>query len=415
MFRKILAVAKWEYLEKVKTKTFIISLLITPLIIISFSIIPTLLFNEETPTVRTVGILDTSGIYFKPLREELDKYELEDGQPNFLLINLAEKNGDMNKLKNAADKEVLSSKLDSYLLFINAGTDSLNVEYRSASIGNFKEVQQIENTINSIRINLKLKEEGIRTELAEFLKERVKIGQIKVEYEGKEKKHNFSTVFFTSFIFMLLLMMMVIYSGQMLVRSMIEEKSNRLIEVLVSSSTSDELLAGKIIGLSSLGLTQIFIWMLIGISLVGGSVIPPEAFENIVPMLGYFILGFLFYTTLFVGIGSIVTTEQEAQQITTYLSLILMLPVVIALPSIQNPDFMLLKILTYIPLTIPTVMLLRLNAAPVPPSEILISILIMLLSIIIMIKISAKIFRIGILSYGSKPSLKEIISWIKEG
>jgi ABC-2 type transport system permease protein len=195
---------------------------------------------------------------------------------------------------------------------------------------------------------------------------------------------------------------------------MIEEKSSRLIEMLVSSSTPDEILAGKILGLGSLGMTQILIWTMIGIVLVGSAVIPVNSFKNILPMLIYFILGFLFYTTLFVGIGSAVNTEQEAQQITTYLSLILMLPVIIAMPAIQNPDFIVTRIFSYFPLTIPTVMLLRLSVHDVSGYEILMSTLILALSIILAIKISAKVFRIGILSYGNKLSFKEILSWVKE-
>lgn len=209
-------------------------------------------------------------------------------------------------------------------------------------------------------------------------------------------------------------MMMVIYSGQLLVRSMIEEKSSRLIEMLVSSSTPDELLAGKVLGLSLLGLTQMVIWALIGLGLVGSALVPQTAFHNVLPMLIYFILGFLFYTTLFVGIGSTVNTEQQAQQITTYLSLILMLPVVIAMPVIQNPDFIVTKIFSYIPLTIPTVMVLRLNVQNVSTLEILLTMSILVLSILIVTKISAKVFRIGILSYGNKLSIKEIINWLKE-
>jgi len=211
-----------------------------------------------------------------------------------------------------------------------------------------------------------------------------------------------------------LLMMMVVYSGQMLVRSMIEEKSSRLIEMLISSSTPDELLTGKLIGLSFLGLTQIFIWLMIGTTLVASALVPVDAFNNVLPMLMYFVLGFLFYSSLFVGIGSTVNTEQEAQQITTYLSLILMLPVVIAMPSIQNPDFLMTKIFSYIPLTTPTVMILRLNVQPVSALEIVLTTSVLLISVIIVTKISSKIFRIGILAYGSRPSLKEIISWIRE-
>ena len=131
-------------------------------------------------------------------------------------------------------------------------------------------------------------------------------------------------------------------------------------------------------------------------------------------MLLYFLLGFLFYSSLFVGIGSTVNTEQEAQQITTYLSLILMLPVVIALPAIQNPNFIVTKILSYFPLTTPTVMLLRLNVETVSPLEIVLTISILLISIIVVTKLSAKIFKIGILSYGSRPTLKDIVQWIKE-
>ena len=212
----------------------------------------------------------------------------------------------------------------------------------------------------------------------------------------------------------MLLMMMVIYSGQLLVRSLIEEKSNRLIEILISSCTSEQLLAGKILGLSALGLTQIFIWSLIGITLVGGAVIPPAACDNILIMLVYFITGFVFYTTIFVGIGSIVTTEQEAQQMTTYISLILILPVVVAMPAIQNPESMMVKVMSYIPLTIPSIMLLRFKIAPVPLIDIIITLSIMFVSTIVTLKIAAKIFRIGILSYGKKPTIKELIQWSKE-
>jgi ABC-2 type transport system permease protein len=209
-------------------------------------------------------------------------------------------------------------------------------------------------------------------------------------------------------------MMMVIYSGQLLVRSLIEEKSNRLIEILISSCTSEELLAGKILGLSALGLTQIFIWTLISIILVGGSVIPPAAFDNIFPMLIYFLAGFIFYTTIFVGIGSIVTTEQEAQQMTTYISLILILPVVIAMPAIQNPDSMMVKVMSYIPLTIPSIMLLRFRIEQVPLTDIIINLNIMFLSTVVTLKIAAKIFRMGILSYGKKPTIKQLIQWSRE-
>ena len=411
--KKIWAIAKWEYLEKVKTKTFIVSIIITPLIIIAFSLLPTLLSDEEMPRIKTIGIIDTSGTYFNLLRAELEAYKIENTQPQYVLINLTEKNKTINEIKSGANDAVLKGKLEGYILLLFKNKDSLIAEYRSESIGNFKDIGRFERAVNSVRVQKRLQQEGINPDLASYIQSKVELKHIKVE-DGAEGKQDFLITFFSSFIFILLLMMMVVYSGQMLVRSMLEERSNRLIEVLVSSSTPEELLAGKIIGLSSLGFTQIFIWFLIGLALAGSTLIPLGAFKNILPMLIYFVLGFLFYTSLFVGIGSIVTTEQEAQQITTYISLILLLPVVIAMPAIQNPDFILIKIFSYIPLTIPSVMLLRLNISPVSTYELIFTILIMLFSIIIMIKVSAKIFRIGILSYGIKPKFKDILTWINE-
>jgi ABC-2 type transport system permease protein len=412
--KKILAVARWEYIEKVKTKAFIISLIITPIIIISFSILPSILFNEELPNVEVIGLIDTSGIYLNDLENELFQYKLPNGQRNYVLIDLSFKYKNFEELKSTANKNIQKKLIEGCLVLYNPGSDSVYAEYRSRSIGNFKNVGRFEEALSSIKLKKKLVREGIDTKIIQYFQDKVVIEQLKVEKGDKVSDQDFLTTFFVSIIFILLLMMMVVYSGQMLVRSMIEEKSSRLIEMLISSSTPDELLTGKIIGLSLLGLTQIFIWSLIGISLVAGSLVPPSAFNNILPMLLYFILGFLFYSSLFVGIGSTVNTEQEAQQITTYLSLVLMLPVVIAMPAIQNPDLLVTKIFSYFPLTTPTVMLLRLNVEPVSEFEIILTLSILVLSIFIVTKLSAKIFRIGILSYGSKPTLKEIIRWIKE-
>lgn len=412
--KKILIIARWEFLEKVKTKAFIISLVITPLIIILFSVLPTLLTQKEEQRTKVIGVVDTSGIYFYRLAEELEQYKLDDNQPNYILLNLTDNKKTLEQLKTEADKNVIDNKIEGFLFILNGGTDSLEVEYRSENLGSFKDLRHFDEKINKIRIQNELNVRGIDPSITQFVQNSVEIEQIKIEKSGEEGKQNFLVVFFSAFIFILLLMMMVIYSGQLLVRSLIEEKSNRLIEILISSCTSEQLLAGKILGLSALGLTQIFIWSLIGITLIGGAVIPPEAFNDIVPMLVYFIIGFIFYTTIFVGIGSIVTTEQEAQQMTTYISLILVFPVIIAMPAIQNPDSMMVTVLSYIPLTIPSIMLLRFKIAPVPLIDIITTLTIMFVSTIVTLKIAAKIFRIGILSYGKKPTIKELIQWSKE-
>jgi ABC-2 type transport system permease protein len=412
--KKIITISMWEYLEKVKTKAFIISLIVTPIILIMVTLLPTLLARDENPEVELIGVIDTSGVYFQFLSEEFQKYELPDGQKNYVMLNLNRGDKSFEELKKNSDKDVFNSIINGYLIIGVNEEDSIIAEYRSNLLGHRKIVEQFEEALDHFRTKRILEQAGVQISLLEKLQTRIIIQQKKISESGTVSDLDFLSTFLMSVVLILLLMMMVVYSGQMLVRSMIEEKSSRLIEMLVSSSTPEELLTGKILGLSMLGITQILIWVLLGMSLVASSLLPVTAFKNIFPMLLYFILGFLFYASLFVGIGSTVNTEQEAQHITTYLSLILMLPVVIAMPAIQNPDFIVTKIFSYIPLTIPTVMLLRLNVQNVSDLDIIISLLIMVFSIFIVTKVSAKIFRIGILSYGNRPTLKEIFQWIKE-
>ncbi len=411
--KKILIVARWEFLEKIKTKAFLISIILTPLILITFSLAPTLLSNEQAEHTKAIGIIDTSTVYIDKMIYEMSKYEIENHLPNYVILNLTNKRLSLDSLKKVADKAVFKNKIDGYILILNSSTDSVKLEYRTQSAGNFRDEGRIESAFNKIRIALKLTAEKVKPDIINLVSKKINLTSIKIEENGKEGKADFLVIFFSSFIFILLLMMMTIYSGQMLVRSLIEEKSNRLIEILISSCSAEELLTGKILGLSLLGLFQIFIWSAIGLSLAGSSVIPYSAFDHLFILLLYFVMGFVFYSAIFVGVGSIVSTEQEAQQITSYLNLFIILPVVLAVPAIQNPNSLLVSILSYIPFTLPSIMLIRINTIPIPIWEILFTVTIMLGSIYFVILISAKIFKIGILSYGKRPSLKEVIEWIR--
>lgn len=412
--KKAFTVAKWEFFEKIKSKAFIISLFLTPAIIILFSVLPTLLATKESDSTKAVGILDLTQKYFSEYKSEIEQYKIGGNIPAYAILNNYKEDLSPDSLIKHADQMVIENRIDGYILIRQDAEDSIKVEYRSKSIGNFQDVARFEEAFNNLRIKRKLIEENANPALVEFIKNKVNVNQIKIEKPGEEGKGGFESVFFSSVIFILLLMMMIIYSGQMLVRSMLEEKSNRLIEILISSCTPKDLLFGKVFGLSALGLTQIFVWLVIGISLIGAAIIPMNAFENIHLIFIYFILGFVFYTTLFVGVGSIVSTEQEAQQITSYLSLLLVLPTVFIISALQNPESTIIKVLSYIPFTLPSVMILRVNVSPIPLWEIATTFLIMILSVIIVVNVSAKIFRFGILYYGKMPTLSEIKSWLKE-
>lgn len=412
--KKALAVAKWEFFEKIKTKSFIISIILTPLIIIFFTMAPMLLSSDESEATKIIGLIDESDIYYKPLFNKFSNILLENNQPQFLFLNYNNNNLSFEEIKQKGDNALIEKDIEGLLVIQNGNTDSISVEYRSLSVGSVRELRKIENALDEIRIEREFIIAGADTSLLSKIKSSIDITTIKIDKEGKESKSNFLVTFFSSFIFIMLLMVMILTSGGMLIRSLLEEKSNRLIEIIASSCSANDLLLGKVLGLSALGITQMVIWVLLGIAISGSAYIPFEAFKNIIPILGYFILGFVFYTALFVGIGSIVTTEQEAQQITGYLTMLLLLPTVLALPAIENPESLMIKVLTYIPFTSPPVMILRLNVSPVPIEVIISTVLLMIITTIITIYLSSKIFRIGILSYGKRPSLKELFTWIKE-
>jgi ABC-2 type transport system permease protein len=153
------------------------------------------------------------------------------------------------KLRQKPMKKPLKGKYDSFVYVKHGGTDSMVIEFRGKGMANFRDVGRFSEAFETVRLNQRIQQDAIDPELVEFFRSGVKINQIKIEEGGKEGKASFEAVFFSSFIFILLLMMMVIYSGQMLVRSLLEEKSNRIIEILVSSCNSNELLAGKVFGL----------------------------------------------------------------------------------------------------------------------------------------------------------------------
>jgi ABC-2 type transport system permease protein len=266
----------------------------------------------------------------------------------------------------------------------------------------------LEKSLNEIIKQKLFRDMQISESLQKKISQQWTVTPVTVSKEAGKKLLNFKEQFFISYIFVMLMFMLILTTGQMLVRSVVEEKSNRIIEILLSSCSASDLMKGKILGLSALGITQIMLWLLLGISFA-----PPIAamlFESqgILLMPVYFVLGYLLYASLFVGIGSIVTTEQEAQQVTSYISLILISPIVVSVSAIENPHTSLFQILSYIPLLTPTIMALRISVETPSLYEIIISVLLLLCSVYAMMGASGKIFQAGILSTGKRLTIKEI-------
>jgi len=410
--KKIFSVAKWEYLEKVKTKAFLIFMILFPVIIVGMAFIPALLNSDEESETKAFGFLECNISIYAEFVESLANYKTTNNQPSYIFRKFDSIDGECERNKSTADNFVFQQKIDGYVLIKQVSADSVLIEFRGENVSNIKDINRFEKKLNEILAERKITAAGLSPELVESFKKKFEIRAVKISKSGEEKETSFMETFWSSYIFILLLMMMIIFTGGMLVRSVVEEKSNRIIEVLVSSCTANQLMAGKIIGLSALGLTQVVVWGLLGIALSGPIGASFINFENLILIFIYFALGYVFYAAIFVAIGSLASTEQEAQQYTSYISLILVIPIMLSIQIMNEPNSNLVRILSYIPFTTAPIMTMKIHIVQPSLVEFILTIGIMILGIVIVIFIAGKIFRVAILSYGKAPKLKEIFHWI---
>ncbi len=281
------------------------------------------------------------------------------------------------------------------------------------NVGNIRISERFSRTIEEVIVEHRLKSQGLDPALIRKLTASIDIKSIKVSEKGEEKESGFLETFFSAYIVIMMLMFLVLTSGQLLIRSVVEEKSNRVIEVLLSSCSARDLMVGKILGLSGLGILQILIWGAIGVGFSMKSGTNIFVLENLLLSAVYLLLGYLLYSAIFVAAGSPVTTEQEAQQITSYVTLFLVFPIVLAIPAMQNPNSPLIKILSFIPPLTPALMVLRIPIQMPATWEILTTIGLMIVSSIGMMWVAGKIFRTAILVYGKRPTIPELLRWIR--
>lgn len=414
---KIGAVAKWEYLEKVKSKAFLIGLFLTPVIMVAMGVLPSLFANQEDKESKVIGVIDQSGEIAMPFAQRMEeRYKLANGQPNYVVRSLAVgKDINIENAVEEANRKVAADEIEGYCVFKGSISSDSLVEYRSKAVGDFRIGMRIEENLKNILAEKRAVARGIDLKLLKELSVRLDLKMVKLSKTGEKEESGFERVFISAYVFLMMLFLLIVTSGQLLVRSVLEEKSNRIVEVLVSSCSPTELMAGKVLGLSGLGFTQIGFWTLIGVAASLQFGLNLVDIGHALLLVVYFVLGYLFYAAVFIGAGSPLTTEQEAQQITSYLVLLLIVPIVLALPAMKNPDATWLKVLTYIPFMTPTMMALRIPIQTPSVWEILATIVLMIVSIYFAMVVAGRIFRIAILSTGKSPRLAEIVRWVRTG
>ena len=420
--KKMFTVVKREYLERVKKKSFLIGTILGPALMAVLIFAP-ILFMKYTPETQTrIAVIDMTGMdIFGRLRVALTD-TLADGTPKYELRKVDLEGGDIAQAKTELNYEIESDALDGYLILPEDVIEKSEAKFYGKRLGNIKTMERFESALDNTVIGIRLESEGLDDASVEKLVKGLKIDVIQIK-EGEEKSgKGFDSMFMSSFMFVMMLYMTILMWGIAVQRSIIEEKNNRVMEVMLSSLRPIDMLLGKILGVGAVGMTQYLIWAVFGVVLalygmsMGGPVAEVAASLSIGTMaffVAYYLLGFLFYATLFAGIGSVCNTDQEAQQLQQPIVLCLVFTIMVPMMIIQNPDSMFATVISLIPFFTPIVMFMRINILMPPVWQIVLSFLIMIGSIYAAALLSAKIFRIGILMYGKRPDLREMIKWMR--
>jgi ABC-2 type transport system permease protein len=291
--------------------------------------------------------------------------------------------------------------------------------------GNFADIESIENTISAVVVRERLSQFKVPPEEVMAATREVNLDYKQVGPEGEERGGGgFLTQYLSGIAFVMILFSSIMGYGQHLMRAVMEEKNTRIMEILVSSLTPFQLMMGKILGLGAAGITQMALWAVLGSSVflfAGSSAFVSGILANaqalsinfFLSFIAFFILGYFLYATLFALLGSIVSSEKEVQQFVAPITMILIIPIILAMYIMQNPDAPWVVAVSYIPFLTPTLMILRSSFTFVPPAQIIIGIIVMIISILLLGAITARIFRIGILMYGKRPTLLELVKWVK--
>jgi len=402
---KSLTIARWEFFERIKRKSFLLSLIIMPLLITAFGLLPSYFANRGSDFPLPIGIIDFSGKYEKEFSSDLMQNFLPNNQPEFFPFNFSTTGRSKAEILHSADKKVLSNLIIGYVIIENN-----TITFRTNDFFNQEKLNSIENSFNKALLKVDGTKIGIDNSKVDKLVSN--LTTINKSFIHANSEEDMLKSFINSYIFIILLITMILFSGGMFVRSLVLEKSNRIIELILSSCTSRELLLGKVLGLSFFGIFQFFIWIVIGVILNQTDALNFSTINNLGYQLLFFVLGYIFYSSIFIGFGSIVALDSEAQQLTGYLSIFLIFPIILAVEIIRAPNSVLALILSYFPLTSAPVMLLRLNTTKPTLQEILSIVLVLIFSLYLVIYFSSKLFRIGLLNTGKRPTIKEIINWL---
>lgn len=413
---RALTVARREYLERVRSKAFLIGTLAGPLLMAGLMIGPALVAARQRGKPQRVAVLDETGSLRASLEQALS--ERRDGEARFVVEPAAL--GEPDEARSRLKQRVLAGSLDGFLVVGQDALQTSAVEYHGKTVSNRLDMRLLERLVGEVLVGRRLASEGLDPERVRRLTRPADLRTIRVSERGDREDRG--TTFLFATVMMMMLYVTVLMWGQALMTGVIEEKTSRVVELAVSSMSPTELLAGKLFGVGAAGLTQLLAWVvsmalisgLAGPALAGSDVPLPEVTPLIlVSFPVFFLLGFFLYASLYAAIGAAVNTVQEAQSLVFPAVMPLIVSVVFFPVVLQSPDSPLAIGLSLFPMATPLLMFLRITVLTPPAWQIALSILLTGLTIALTTWASARIYRVGILMYGKRPTFAELLRWVR--
>lgn len=425
--RRLWTVIKREYMERVRTRWFVIATVFGPLFFGTLLFLPAYMASRERASadVARIRILDATGTTLgRQVATELNGGLSGDTtRTQVIPVTPAE----LAQAESLATREVRRRAIRGYLVLDRRVFDTGDARYAGFNATALADMRRLEGVVARELISHQLREAGMSALDADrFKRQRFALRAERLTNTGRGGSGRVNLVFALT-VGMLLYMTIIMY-GQNVLRGVIEEKTTRVAEVVVSSVRPTTLLAGKVLGVGGVGLTQILVWMGATLLMVEyrvpvlrrfGLEATPLQLPGITPgallmLLVFFLLGYTFYSALFAAVGAMVNSEQEAQQAQMPIVLILIVTIMFMQPVLSAPDSRLAFTLGLMPVSSPILMPLRMSVVEVPPWEIALSLIALVAACYVAVYVAARIYRTGLLMYGKRLTFREVARWMKE-
>jgi len=421
----ILMVLRREYRERVTKKSFWIGALALPVLFGGLIVVSIMLAGFQGEKQRHIAFVDATGTIAPAAAGKLATEKLKDGRPTWIVEQVPVQ-GSVDETRKSLSPRVLSKELFGVVAIGPDIEADNNFNFYALNVSDLGATMALRGALTDAVVASRLRNSNLSIDqkTLDGLTKRVELETFQETASGGATKKGFLQAYFATFGFVVLMFMSILLYGIAMLRGVLEEKSTRVIEVLLGSVTPNELMSGKILGIGLVGLTQMLIYMLtIGVvrlvilvkmtSADMGWVQDTLGTTKLMYFMLFFVLGYFFYTALFAAVGAVCNSEQEAQNLQQPLTFMLMIPYIMTFFFVRNPDHIAAVIMSMIPPFAPMIMFTRVMTSAVPMWQVALSLALLAGSTWLVFRAAAKIFRIGILMYGKRPTIPEIWRWAR--